>query len=267
MSNAKQKKHLISIGTQVLAPVIAVVALFILWEVMVRALDIKEFLLPAPSRIIEECWKIPGNLAMHAGATLQTVCVGFLLSLLLSFPLALMISSSQTMANIIYPVLVLTQSIPKIALAPILVAMLGTNELPRLVVTFLVAFFPLVISISTGLMSVPPDLIDLSKAYKASRLEQLIHIRIPYATPFIFSGLKVAVALSVVGAVTAEFVNADKGLGYLIVTSTAFFNVPVAFGAVIILSVIGILLFQAMVLTEKLFFPWSAAAQERSKGH
>ena len=126
----------------------------------------------------------------------------------------------------------LTQSIPKVALAPILVVVFGTNEMPRVVVTFLVAFFPLVISIAAGLMSVPPELIELGRACQAQAAgRELWRIRLPYAVPFIFSGLKAAITLSVVGAVVAEFVNADAGLGYLIVTSTAFFKVPLAWGA------------------------------------
>jgi NitT/TauT family transport system permease protein len=148
-----------------------------------------------------------------------------------------------------------------VALAPILVVMLGANELPRVVITFLVAFFPLVISIATGFLSVPAELLELGKSYRASRLRELYRIRLPYSVPFIFSGLKVAITLCVVGAIVAEFVNADRGLGYLIVTSTAFFKVPVAFGAVILLSVIGILLFQAIVIIERLFFPWSSSVE------
>jgi NitT/TauT family transport system permease protein len=139
--------------------------------------------------------------------------------------------------------------------------MLGANELPRVVITFLIAFFPLVISIATGLLAVPPELLELGKSYRASRLRELYRIRLPYAVPFIFSGLKVAITLAVVGAIVAEFVNADRGLGYLIITSTAFFKVPIAWGAVILLSVIGVALFQAIVVIERIFFPWSSSVE------
>jgi NitT/TauT family transport system permease protein len=157
---------------------------------------------------------------------------------------------------------VLTQSIPKVALAPILVVILGANELPRLVITFLVTFFPLVIAIAVGLMAVPAELIELGRSFKSSRFQELYRIRLPYAVPFIFSGLKVAIALAVVGAVVGEFVNADQGLGYMIITATAFFKTPLAFGALILLSVMGIVLFQIVVIIERVFFPWSAANQE-----
>ena len=167
---------------------------------------------------------------MHTLATTQTVLLGFLASLVVSLPLAVLITASPAIANTIYPLLVLTQSIPKVALAPILVVIFGSNEMPRVVVTFLVAFFPLVLSIAAGITAVPPELIELGRACRASRWRELWRIRLPYAVPFIFSGLKAAITLSVVGAVVGEFVNADRGLGYLIVTSTAFFQVAARLG-------------------------------------
>ncbi len=244
-------------------PLVAMTVVLLLWEVLVRAFQVPEFLLPAPSAIAAASWEMAGNMGMHGLATLRTVLLGFLASVFISLPLALLITSSPTVGNAIYPLLVLTQSIPKVALAPLLVVMLGANELPRVVVTFLVAFFPLVISVATGLMAVPSELLELGRACKARWYQELLRIRLPYAVPFIFSGLKVAIALCVVGAVVAEFVNADQGLGYLIVTSTSFFKVPLAFGAVILLSLMGIVLFQLIVVLERWLFPWSAAAQVR----
>ena len=247
-------------------PALTLVMIFVLWELGVRAFKVPEFLLPAPSSIGVAMWDAGGNLVQHTMATLRTVLLGFVISVALSLPIALAISSSPTVANAIYPLLVLTQSVPKVALAPLLVVMLGANELPRLVVTFLVAFFPLVISSATGLTAVPAELLELGRACKATWRQELLRIRLPYAVPFIFSGFKVAITLCVVGAVVAEFVNADRGLGYLIVTSTAFFKVPLAFGAVLVLSLMGIVLFQLIVMLEKWWFPWSAAAQSRD-GH
>lgn len=242
------------------------VALIGVWEASVHLFAIPVYLLPAPSAIWVDCIAIAGTIWGHTVATLHTVIVGFIVSVAISLPLAVALTSSRLVANAIYPLLVLTQAIPKVALAPILVVLLGANELPRIVVTFLVAFFPLVINMATGLLSVPPELIELSRSYKASKMQELWRIRIPYAIPFIFSGLKVAIALSVVGAVVGEFVNADKGLGYLIVSSTAFFQVPVAFGALILLSVMGIVLFQAVVVAERVFFPWSAESGQSPVG-
>ena len=253
-------------GQEVLLPAAVMIALVAVWEASVHAFSIPVYLLPAPSRIWVDCIAIAATIWTHTVATLHTVILGFVVSVAISLPLAVALTSSRMVANAIYPLLVLTQAIPKVALAPILVVLLGANELPRIVVTFLVAFFPLVIAIATGLLAVPSELIELGRSYKASLMQELWRIRIPYAIPFIFSGLKVAIALSVVGAVVGEFVNADKGLGYLIVSSTAFFQVPVAFGALILLSVMGIVLFQIVVVAERVFFPWSAASGQHALG-
>ncbi|MDO8974108.1 ABC transporter permease [Reyranella sp.] len=244
---------------EVVLPLIATACLFLLWEGACRAFAIPGYLLPAPSDIWIDTMAIGSTVAGHTAATFKTVMLGFVVSILISLPLAVILTASPAIAAAVYPFLVWTQSIPKVALAPILVVLLGTNELPRIVITVLVAFFPLVISIATGLLSVPPELIELSRACRASKLSELLRIRLPYAIPFIFAGLKVAISLAVVGAVVAEFVNADAGLGFLIQTSTAFFKVPVAFGALIILSVMGVVLFQIVVVAERVFFPWSSS--------
>ena len=244
---------------EVVVPLLATIGLFVVWEGACRLFKIPGYLVPSPVDIWTETIAIGPTVAGHTMATFKTVMLGFLVSILISLPLAVILTASPTIAAAVYPFLVWTQSIPKVALAPILVVLLGTNELPRIVITVLVAFFPLVISIATGLLSVPPELIELSRACRASKLSELLRIRLPYAIPFIFAGLKVAISLAVVGAVVAEFVNADAGLGFLIQTSTAFFKVPVAFGALIILSVMGVVLFQIVVVAERVFFPWSSS--------
>ena len=251
-----------NLGQDVLLPLGVFILLLIVWEAAVQIFTIPVYLLPAPSVIWTDSIALAGPIGEHTLATLKTVVLGFIISIVISLPLAVFMTSSPVISSAIYPLLVLTQSIPKVALAPILVVMLGANELPRLVITFLVAFFPLVIAIAIGLMSVPAELLELGRSFKASKFQELYRIRLPYAVPFIFSGLKVAIALAVVGAVVGEFVNADKGLGYLIITATAFFKTPVAFGALILLSIMGIVLFQVVVIIERIFFPWSAASQE-----
>jgi NitT/TauT family transport system permease protein len=238
-----------------------VIGLFLAWEVACRTLGIREFVLPAPSAIWSATIAVWPTVLNHTLATLTTVLLGFVASIVISLPLAMLIASSPVVSAALYPLLVVTQSIPKVALAPILLVALGANEAPRVIVTFLVAFFPLVVATVAGLLATPPELIELGRACRAGRVQELVRIRLPYAVPFVFGGLKVAAALSVVGAVVAEFVGADAGLGYLIQTSMAFFRSPLAFGAVVILALLGILLFQAVALVERIFFPWSSGAQ------
>jgi len=235
-------------------------ALIAVWELAVWAFAIPPFLLPAPSRILVELANLGHHLPPNVLATLATVLLGFVASILVSIPLAVAIASSPTVARAVYPILLVLQSTPIVAIAPILVVLLGTGQASRTTVTFLIAFFPLLVSTVTGVLATPKEARDLSRVMRTSFLQDLWMIRLPSAVPFIFAGLKVAISLSVIGAVVAEFVTANAGLGYLITQSTAFFNVPLAFGAVILLSVMGIVLFGLVVAVERTFFPWSAAA-------
>jgi len=240
-----------------LAPAVSIMLLLGAWEVLVRLFAVPEFILPAPTVImvsIAEAWP---NVLMHSQATLVTVLLGFAASVAVSLPLAVVIASSPVLEAAIYPLLVITQSVPKVALAPILMVAMGASELPRVVVTFLVAFFPLVVSSVAGLAATPPELLELARSCRATRTQELFRIRLPFAVPFVFAGLKVAIALCVVGAVVGEFVGADRGLGYLIQTSMAFFKVPLAFGAVVVLAAMGIVLFQAVAVAESWLFPWA----------
>lgn len=245
---------------------VALAIVFLVWEAAVRGFGIRPFLLPSPSAIWTATLESWAGVALHAGATLRTVLLGFAASVVVSLPLSMLIASSRTVAAAIYPLLVLTQSIPKVALAPILLVALGANEVPRVIITFLVAFFPLVVSSVTGLLATPPELVELGRSCRATRLQELFRIRLPFAIPFVFSGLRVAASLCVVGAVVAEFVGADAGLGYLIQTSMAFFRTPLAFGAVVILAAMGIALFQLVGLVERLLFPWSASGNNPLPG-
>jgi NitT/TauT family transport system permease protein len=239
-----------------LTPIVTLVALVAAWEAVVRLLDIPAILLPAPSHVIAEGWAARDHLPRHTWATLRETLAGFGLSVLVGVPLAVLITGSRLLANAIYPLLVITQSVPKVAIAPVLIMFVGIGEMPKILIAFLVAFFPVVVNTATGLRAVPPELIDLSRSLKASRVQEFVKIRFPTAIPFLFSGLKVAIALSVVGAVVGEFVQADKGLGYLIVASTAYWKTGLAFAAMAILSLMGIVLFGLVALAEKLCFPW-----------
>jgi NitT/TauT family transport system permease protein len=221
---------------ETVAPVAVLLSLLLVWQLGVDWFAVPVYLLPSPTRIVAALWAVPGT----------------------ALPLAALLTLSPTARAAIYPLLVLSQSIPKVALAPILVLVLGTNILPKIMITFLVAFFPLVIATSAGLSATPRELIELGRSLQATRLKELVRIRLPFAIPFVFSGLKMAITFSVIGAVVGEFVAADRGLGYLMTSSLAFFNTPLGYGAIVILSLLAILLFQAVVVLESVLFPWSA---------
>jgi NitT/TauT family transport system permease protein len=241
---------------------VAVIAAFLaVWEAGVRAFGIRSFILPPPTSIYETTVEVGWDLLGHVQATLFTILGGFLLAILISFPLAIAISSSRLLSNAIYPLLVIKQSIPVVALAPILIVILGPNEAARITITLLIALFPLVVSTATGLSATPVELLELSKSMDASWWKRLKEIRMPCAVPYIFSGLKVSMTLSAVGAVVSEFVAAERGLGYLIYTSTAYFRLSLAYGAMLVLSFIGLLLFQSVIWIERWFFPWAVGKE------
>lgn len=240
------------------APLWTIVALVLLWEIVCRLFSVPPFVLPAPSAI----W----GAAEHFGfyhwvdnflATLQIVIIGFAASISISLPLAIVLTHFQLLSRTIYPVLIIIQSTPIVAIAPIIVVMLGTGVLPRVVIVFLITFFPLVISTATGLASTPRELIELSRSLKAGQVREYLHIRLPYAVPFIFSALRISVTLAVIGSVVAEFVAADKGLGFLILFSTSLFKVPQAFASLGILVTASLVLFHLVVLVQRIFFRWS----------
>jgi NitT/TauT family transport system permease protein len=244
------------LGAELLLPAATLAVIVALWEVAVRVFDVAAFVLPPPSLIVREAWAFRAHLLGHTWATLWETLVGFALSIAIGIPLAACIALSPFLRNAIYPLLVVTQSVPKVAIAPLIILFMGVGESPKILVAFLVAFFPIVVDTATGLNAVPPELLDLSRSLKASKVQEFVKIRFPTAVPFIFSGLKVAVALSVVGAVVGEFVQADKGLGYLIVVSTSFFRTALAFAAMAILSLMGIALFALVALIERGAFQW-----------
>jgi NitT/TauT family transport system permease protein len=240
------------------APGLTMLAILLVWELGCRLFKIPEFLLPAPSAI----WKAMATLSSkewfgHVSGTLSVALIGYALSIVISIPLGIALALSPLLSRTIYPLLVVVHSTPIVAIAPIMVVTMGVGTLPRVMITCLIAFFPLVISTATGIASTPPELIELSRSLRASRLRQVVQIRLPYAVPHIFSALKVSITLAIVGAVVAEFVAAEKGLGYAIMFATSSFKIPQAFAGLALLVVISLVLFRLVFDVQRYFFPWS----------
>ncbi len=245
-----------------LVPAATLVGAVVFWEVAARVFKIPKFIMPRPSEIVGEAWEWRYRFIEHTWVTLYETLGGFALSIVIGVPLAVLIVYSPAMRRALYPLIVLTQSVPKIAIAPVLLLMAGHGEIPKIIVAFLVAFFPIVVDTATGLAATPPELLDLSRSYRASAFKTFVKIRFPMALPFFFSGLKVAITLSVIGAVVGEFVGSDKGLGYVILSATSYWKMELAFSAMILLSLMAMLLFGAVSLVERLVCPWLAPAVE-----
>lgn len=239
-----------------LYPALVIVGSLAVWEAGVALFRIPPYLLPAPSRLLLKIVAEWQRILLHSWMTLQVVLVGFLLAAVFSIVLAALLLRFRGLANALYPLLVSSQTIPKVAIAPLLVVWFGFGPTPKVLVAFLVCFFPIVIDTLTGLKSVPQEVIWLARSMGARGLDTFLKIRIPAALPNIFTGLKVASTLAVVGAVVGEFVGSDRGLGYLLIQANGTMDVQLAFSVLIVLSLMGVLLFAALDLLERACLPW-----------
>ena len=243
-------------------PAVTLLGALVAWELAIRIFRVPSFIMPAPSAILVEGWEWRYRFIGHTWVTLYETLGGFALSIAVGVPLAVLIVYSPALSRALYPLIVLTQSVPKIAIAPVLLLVLGHGEIPKVIVAFLVAFFPVVVDTASGLAATPPELLDLSRSYRASAFKTFVKVRLPMAMPFVFAGAKVAITLSVIGAVVGEFVGSDQGLGYVILSATSYWKTELAFSAMILLSVMAIVLFSAVSLVERLACPWLAPAAE-----
>jgi NitT/TauT family transport system permease protein len=251
------KKHRIVRTIKLAAsPILAFVTLIVAWEVACRVLNVPVWLVPAPSQIIAALIERGPVLALHTWVTFYETILGFFLAIVFGVPLAVAIVYSRALSNTLYPLILVTQSIPKVAFAPILLIWFGYGDAPKIVIAFLVAFFPIVVDTATGLRTPAPQAIELARQLAASDWQIYTKIRFPSALPHFFSGLKVAITLAVIGAVIGEFVGSESGLGFLVIESTSHFNTPLAFGAMVLLAIMSMVLFALVSIAERIACPW-----------
>ncbi|MGG7566016.1 ABC transporter permease [Rhodovulum sp. DZ06] len=238
--------------------------IFAVWEACCRAFAIPSFLLPKPTEIMTAAIGVDLSIwAKHIWSTVRVAGMGYAAAILVGVPLAVALATSRVMAKTLYPVLIVVQSTPVVAVAPIIVVTLGAGDMPRVVITFLIAFFPIVVSTTTGLLATPEELIELSRSLRAGFRREVLDIRLPYALPYLFSAARISVTLSVIGAVVAEFVAAEAGLGFYIAFSTSFFKIPQAFAALVVLVLLSLALFRLTAWVQRRFAPWSLPKSER----
>jgi NitT/TauT family transport system permease protein len=240
----------------ILLPIIAVIVFLVLWSVGVRLFEIPDYLLPPPEGVIGRIGRDWYVLARNASYTVQSVLSGFAAAVLVGVPLAFAVVLSRSVERVTMPFLVMSQTIPKVAIAPILVVWLGFGILPKIAIVFLIAFFPIVVSTVVGLKSVESDMIDLLRSMGARTMKIMLRVRGPTALPQMFAGFKIAICLSVVGAIVGEFVGSDKGLGYLLLTATGTLDGTLVWSALFVLVAIGIVLFAIVSKVERVAIPW-----------
>lgn len=240
-----------------IAPLITFALILLLWELTTYYFGVPAWLLPSPSTIAVAFVEWRSELWGHTLTTLYETLVGFALSIALAVPLAVAVVYSPFLRKSIYPILLALQSVPKVAIAPLLALWIGFGALPKILIVFLVCFFPIIVATATGLASVSNSVMDLIRSLSASSLQTFIKIRFPNAMPHIFVGLKIAITFAVIGAVIGEFVGSESGLGYLILVSSSQARTPVAFAALVILTVMSIVLYYVIEFIEKIMVPWA----------
>ena len=241
----------------VLLPIVGLAGAIALWWLATIVFSIESYLLPTPGDVVRTFLDQPAYLLKETGTSFLETIEGFLLAIVIGVPIALLIVRSVILERLVYPLLLMVNAIPKIAIAPLLVVWMGFGQWPKVVMVLLVCFFPIVISTAQGMKSTPAELVELLRSLNASRTQEFFKLRLRYAMPQIFTGLKVAISLAVIGSVIAEFVGATQGLGYVIQQSGASADTALAFAAITLLSIMSIILFYGLVLLEHLFLPWA----------
>jgi NitT/TauT family transport system permease protein len=241
------------------------ILLFVAWELAVRMTGVKEYLLPAPSKVWSEFWKRHDIVAGGAWVTTKEILAGYALAVLVSIPLALTVAYSRFMEQAVYPVIVFLQIVPKIAIAPLFIIWFGFGFTPKLLLVFLLSFFPIVVSSIAGFKSADRDVMDFARTTGAGALRMFLKIQLPQALPHIFTGLKVGAALAATAAVVAEFVASDKGLGYLLLQYNGQLETPMVFATIVILSLIGLAVYYAVEVVERIAIPWHVSQQATAK--
>lgn len=237
------------------------VALVVAWEVVVRALDVAPYLVPAPSRIARAFMEVRGTLPGHLRTTTSEAAVGLALSAVLGAACAALLAWSTPLRRAVYPLLVISQNVPLVVIAPLVVVWFGFGMLPKVLVVTLMGFFPIVVATTDGLLHADRELIEMARSYGAGRWQVLRGVLVPSAVPSFFAGLQISAAYAVLGAVIAEWVGASSGLGLFITRSQTAFRVDRVFVAVAVIAALSIASFAAVHLTARLAMPWQHVAR------
>lgn len=249
-------KYRLTSLVQWLIPVLIISGLVLVWEVCVRTMSIPAWQLPPPSSIFLELILSIELLLEHAVVTLLEIVIGFAISLLIGLVLSAGIAYSLLLQRSIYPIVISSQTVPIIAIAPLLLIWVGYGLAPKVIIVAIICFYPIVVNTVDGLKAIDPDMVNMLRALGATKFQVFRKLQIPTALPFIFSGIKISISVSVIAAVIGEWVGASAGLGYLIIYSQPLFLTSRVFAAILILAVMGVSLFVLAVVAERLSMPW-----------
>ena len=246
----------------ILEPVLFFAFLLLLWEILVEVIKVPTFILPPPRDLWTSFLERLPVLGTHSMITFTEAVGGFALSLFLGVTFAIAVVYSPHLQNTIYPLIVILYAMPKSAFAPLMVIWVGYGLFSKIAIAFLVAFFPIVVNTVVGLKEVEPELLELARINRGSEYDVFKKIRLPNSLPYMFAGIKVAIVLSVTGAIVAEFVAANEGLGYLVLQANYSLDTAFALVILLILALLSLGLFGLIEILQKKLAPWSAEVRQ-----
>ncbi len=243
-----------------------IIGFFVAWELLCRMFGIKDIVLPRPSEILITLWSRLPAIMPHAAQTLYTTLVGFALGIVSGVLLGALVGSSRLAYDVAYPLLIGFSSIPKVAVVPIFVLWFGAGTVPAVLTAMILCIFPIVVNVATGLATTEPELEDVMRALKASKLDILVNVGLPRTMPYFFASLKVAVTQAFVGTVIAETVASNRGIGNLMMIASSSFDVPLVFAGLLVLAVLGVGLYVIFSFIEVRVTGWALRKDEFALG-
>jgi NitT/TauT family transport system permease protein len=238
-------------------PWLVTVGFFLLWEALCIVAGLQPYILPRPSLVFVAMYKFAPQILHHSLWTLYTTTAGFLIGVVGGALLGIFIGASRLTYVGLYPVLIGFNSIPKVAVVPVLVIWFGIGTVPAIITAFIISFFPIVVNVATGLATIEPELRDVLRSLGASKREILMKVGLPRAMPYLFASLKIAITLAFVGSVISETVASNEGIGYLMLSASSSYNVPLVFAGLIVVAVMGVVMYAIAVWFEKRMTGWA----------
>jgi NitT/TauT family transport system permease protein len=248
-----------------LTPLAGIFGFLVAWQLVVIVYQMPAYLLPTPTQIAQVFVARLPDLLNHGSVTVYEMIAGYALAVAVAVPLAIAITSSRSFDQLVMPTMLFFQIVPKVAIAPLFLVWFGVGATPKILVAFLISFFPIVIDAAVGLRSMSPEMHDLARSMGATRLQVFTQFRLPTSLPYLFSGLKVAATLAIAGTVVGEFVGADQGLGYLLLVTNSNLETPMMFATIVALTVIGFVFYYLVELLESFLIPWHVTHRTREE--
>jgi NitT/TauT family transport system permease protein len=245
-----------------LLPWIVTLGFFVLWQLACVVLKIDTFILPAPTEVWRSLMTYTGPIMTNALQTLFTTLLGFGLAVVFGLLLGIVVGASRAVYDGLYPVMIGFNSIPKVAIVPVLVIWFGIGTIPAIVTAFTISFFPIVVNVATGLATIEPELQDVMRVLGARKWQIMMKIGIPRSMPYFFASLKVSITLAFVGSVIAETVAANAGIGYLMMAASGRFDVPLVFAGLVVIAVMGVVMYELFALLERRITFWATREHE-----